>query len=326
MRESLPLIVDIKTGSTEDGPGIRSTVFFKGCPLRCRWCHNPETMDAGLEIGFFPGRCIGCFDCDEACPEGAIIKSEDERIDRSRCTRCGKCADACPAEAIRRIGKYYETDELLERLLRDRVFYEVSGGGVTLSGGEPTLWPEYAGTLLRRLKQEGIHTALQTCGYFDYSTFEEKMLPWLDLVMYDLKLMSAEDHRGGTGRDNRGILENFIRLLSGPAEILPRIPLIPGFTASEGNLEGISSFLKGNGVRRCSLLPYNPLGLSKWDNMGKNRPDLPATWMDRHQMERCRRIFERLHLPPEEGPIRSTGLTQRPLTESAMARFMSAKS
>ena len=292
MQDSLPLIVDIKTGSTEDGPGIRSTVFFKGCPLHCTWCQNPEAMDPQVEIGFYPQCCIGCFDCAEVCPEAAILKREDQRIDRSRCTRCGKCADVCPGKAIRRIGKYYEMDELLECLLRDRVFYDVSGGGVTLSGGEPTLWPEYAGDLLRRLKQDGIRTALQTCGYFDYYAFKEEMLPWLDLIMYDLKLINGEDHLRWTGLDNQRILDNFTHLLNAPVEMIPRIPLIPGFTTSEENLQGISSFLKDNRIRRCSLLPYNPLGLSKWENLGKNRPDLPFTWMEKSQQETCHRIYD----------------------------------
>lgn len=292
MKELLPLTVDIKTGSTEDGPGIRSTVFFKGCPLSCEWCHNPEAMQPQMEIGFYPRQCIGCFDCAEVCPEGAILKGERRRIDRSTCTRCGKCADVCPGQAIRRIGKYYEVEELLEHVLRDRVFYEVSGGGVTLSGGEPTLWPEYAGNLLRGLKQEGVHTALQTCGYFEYDLFAEELLPWLDLIMYDLKLIDGEEHLKRTGRDNQRILQNFTRLLNDPVDMVPRIPLIPGFTTSEKNLEGISSFLKDNGVTRCSLLPYNPLGLSKWDHLGKNRPALPETWMEKAQEESCRRVYD----------------------------------
>jgi len=292
MKESLPLIVDIKTGSTEDGPGIRSTVFFKGCPLHCTWCQNPEAMEPQVEIGFYPRCCIGCFDCAEVCLEGAILNWEHQRIDRSRCTRCGKCADVCPGKAIRRIGRCYEIEELLEILLRDRVFYKVSGGGVTLSGGEPTLWPEYAGDLLRKLKQEGIRTALQTCGYFEYFAFKEEMLPWLDLIMYDLKLINAEDHLRWTGQDNQRILHNFTRLLNAPVEMIPRIPLIPGFTTSEENLEGISSFLKDSGVRTCSLLPYNPLGLSKWDTLGKNKPPLPETWMEKSQQETCYRIYD----------------------------------
>jgi pyruvate formate lyase activating enzyme len=292
MQEFLPLIVDIKASSSEDGPGIRSTVFFKGCPLRCAWCQNPEAMDPQVEIGFYPRCCIGCFDCEKVCPEEAVLNRGDVRIDRSRCTRCGKCADVCPGKGLRRVGRYYEVDQILEILLRDRVFYEVSGGGVTLSGGEPTFWHEYAGNLLRRLKQEGIRTALQTCGYFDYDPFKEEMLPWLDLIMYDLKLIDGQAHLRWTGHDNQRILQNFTRLLDTPVEMIPRIPLIPGFTTSEENLEGISSFLKDNGVLRCSLLPYNPLGLSKWEHLGKNRPALPETWMEKSQQETCRRIYD----------------------------------
>lgn len=291
MSEKFPLIVDVKRGSTEDGPGIRTTVFFKGCPLSCKWCQNPESIDPHVEIGFYPKSCIGCFDCEEVCPEGAILKEAEARIARSRCTRCGKCTEVCPGKGLRTIGRYYEIDALSELLLRDRAFYETSGGGVTFSGGEPTLWPDYVGRLLRRLKLEGVHTALQTCGYFEYSTFKQEMLPWLDLIMYDLKLIHPEDHLRYTGQDNEKILENFLRLLKEELEIIPRIPLIPGFTTSEENLTGISDFLEAHGVKRCSLLPYNPLGLSKWDRLGKTRPRVPTGWMQKSEEERCRRIY-----------------------------------
>ena len=291
MGDQLPLIVDIKRDSTEDGPGIRTTVFFKGCPLSCTWCQNPEAMDPQVEIGFYPQHCIGCFDCEEVCPEGAIIKEAEARIDRSRCTRCGACAEVCPGKGIQKIGVYYEVDALLEYLLRDRAFYDASGGGVTLSGGEPTLWPEYAGSLLMKLKLEGIHTALQTCGYFEYSVFMEQMLPWLDLIMYDLKLIDSQDHLRCTGRNNKRILENFRQLLNEDIGIMPRIPLIPEFTTSAENLIGISGFLREIGLQRCSLLPYNPLGLSKWDRLGKTRPVLPASWMQESEKERCHQIY-----------------------------------
>jgi len=290
VEQHLPLIVDIKRGSTEDGPGIRSTVFFKGCLLSCRWCQNPETMDPEVEIGFYPRHCLGCFDCEEVCPERAILRTKEERIDRLKCTRCGRCADVCPSRALRRIGTPWEVDDLLKLLLRDRSFYEASGGGVTLSGGEPTLWPQYAGDLLRRLKEQGIHTALQTCGDFEYHAFKEQMLPWLDLVMVDLKLMDGKDHLRWTDRDNKRILRNFGLLLREGVEVMPRIPLVPGFTASEENLRGLSGFLKDHGIRSCALLPYNPLGLSKWDSLGKSRSDLPVTWMENSQVEDCHRI------------------------------------
>lgn len=291
MLKDYPLIVDVKRDSSEDGPGIRTTVFFKGCPLSCKWCQNPEAIDPHVEIGFYPQDCIGCFDCEEVCPEGAILKEAEVRIDRSRCTRCGKCADVCPGRGLRQIGRFYEIKDLVALLLRDRSFYDASGGGVTLSGGEPTLWPVYAGKLLRKLKDEGIHTALQTCGYFEYATFKQEMLPWLDLIMYDLKLIDSEDHLRYTGQENMRIIENFSRLLNENIEIVPRIPLIPGFTTPEKNLAGISDFLKEHGVESCSLLPYNLLGLSKWERLGKSRSIMPTNLMQRSEVDSCRQIF-----------------------------------
>lgn len=286
-----PLIVDVKRGSTEDGPGIRTTVFFKGCPLSCKWCQNPEAIESKPEIGFYQKDCICCFNCEEACQQGAILKEAETRIDRSKCDACGRCAEVCPGKALRQIGRFYEIEALVSIILRDRAFYETSGGGVTLSGGEPTLWQTYAGKLLRRLKLEGIHTTLQTCGYFDYSLFGEKILPWLDLIMYDLKLISPKEHLQYTGRDNQRILENFQRLLNEDRnKVIPRIPLVPGFTTSPENLAGLSDFLKQNRVKEYSLLPYNPLGLSKWDHLGKKRPLLPTNWMSRSEEENCRKI------------------------------------
>lgn len=270
--ERLPLVVDVKRGVTEDGPGIRTTVFFKGCPLACKWCQNPEAVDPLVEIGFYPQKCIVCGECADVCPEGAIQMEAGERIDRSKCNRCGLCADACPAKALRTIGKHYEIDDLVQILLRDRTFYEVSGGGVTLSGGEPALWTGYVGNLLKTLKSEGVHTAMQTCGHFEFLAFKKDVLPWIDLIMYDLKIIDPDDHLRHTGKDNKTILGNFRRLLDEDVEILPRIPMIPGFTSSDDNLARISSFLKECRINDYYPLPYNPLGNSKWRNLGKIQP------------------------------------------------------
>jgi len=268
MLKKLPLIVDIARNRTEDGKGIRTTVFFKGCPLSCIWCQNPEAMERNVEIGFYPKNCIGCFECEKVCPEAAIIR-EKQRINRGKCTLCLRCVDACPTNSLRKIGTYYEIDELLEILLLDYIFYETSGGGITLSGGEPTLWPTYVGELLKRLKSRGIHTAIQTSGFFSYSSFKEKILPWLSLIMYDFKIIDPIMHLQYTGCDNKIILENFIKLLKEGVEVIPRIPLIPEFTDTKENLSGILEFLKKMGIERYSFLPYNPLGLSKWENLGK---------------------------------------------------------
>ena len=286
MQDGFPLIVDVKRGSTEDGPGIRTTVFFKGCPLTCLWCHNPETINPRAEIGFYLKRCIGCGECAAACPESAITLDSPERIDRRRCNRCGSCVGACPSRALRKIGDCYDVQALFDLVMRDRVFYEVSGGGVTLSGGEPALWPVYAGNLLRKLKYEKVHTTLETCGYFDYAAVVENMLPWLDLVLFDFKIMDGAEHERCTGKRNERILENFARLLEYGVEIKPRVPLIPGYTDSRENVDATSKFLRGYGLPDCELLPYNPLGMSKWKVLGRERPAKAVAGEDGNSIER----------------------------------------
>lgn len=292
MQNHGPLIFDIKRGALEDGPGIRTTVFFKGCMLRCRWCQNPESIQAGPEVAFYAADCILCGDCLEACSRGAINLENPARIDRRLCDGCGDCVRACPGRGLRLIGQFYPVEELTARLLRDRVYYEVSGGGVTLSGGEPTLNLPYLSRLLRALKQQGIHTALQTNGFFDWLEFQP-ILPHLDLIMFDVKLADPEEHRKYTGRENRPALENLARLLhSRPEAVLPRIPLIPRLTATIRNLQGISHLLQGLGVSRCSLLPYNPTGFAKAERIGRSvSPGLSRRLMPPAAEQRCREIF-----------------------------------
>ncbi len=200
MKNQRPLIFDIKRHALEDGPGIRTTIFFKGCPLRCVWCHNPESMEPGLEIGFYPSGCIRCGDCVQACPRGAAQLDLPSRIDRAICNRCGACAEACPGRGLRQIGRSYEIDELVDIILRDKVYYQSSGGGVTLSGGEPALHTDYCSQLLQRLKSNGIHTAIETSGFFKWSQFSTEILGWLDLVLFDVKLADAELHLKHTSR------------------------------------------------------------------------------------------------------------------------------
>ena len=180
-KTNLPLIVDIKRHSLEDGPGIRSVVFFKGCSLRCIFCHNPETQDPQAEIAFSEQKCIGCGKCADSCPEGAINISSQKRIDRNKCVRCGNCTRVCPGNALRLVGCYYSVEALTEILLRDLTFYHHSGGGVTLSGGECTIYPNYLKSLLRRLKSNNIHVVLETSGYFVYDVFRQKVLPYIDI-------------------------------------------------------------------------------------------------------------------------------------------------
>lgn len=281
-RETMkPLIFNIHHFALDDGPGIRTTVFFKGCPLSCIWCHNPESMDGDSEMAFYPALCIGCGDCVNVCPEAAIDpdSTDRDRIIRGKCTVCGKCAEACPAAALRVIGEYYAADELVNRLLKDRIFYETSRGGVTFSGGEPALYADYLSGVMKRLESENIHIAIQTSGMFDPSVFEEKLLPYIDLVYYDIKVFDNGKHKEYTGAGNGRILDNFVRLLKSGTEIIPRIPLVPGMSATKDNLIRTAEFLRDSGYREYELLPYNSGGIEKRNILGK---ELPRGLTDMH--------------------------------------------
>jgi len=281
-----PLIVDIRRGSLEDGPGIRSVVFFKGCPLRCAFCHNPEAQETGPELAFASERCIRCGACAAACPLGAIDLDSPARIDRGRCDLCGMCADACPGGALRLIGAWWPVEKLAQWLARDLPFYRHSGGGVTLSGGECTMFPDYIEALGRALQARGIHLALETSGYFDWDAFERQILPYLDLVLFDVKLLAGS---------NPAIRENLQRLLTQPAvEVRPRIPLIPGVTDSRESLAAIVDCLCRLGAREVSLLPYNPLGLAMYARLGKPTPALPQSFMTPEAERRVVETFRAL--------------------------------
>jgi len=275
-----PLIVDIKRHSLEDGPGIRTVVFFKGCPLRCIHCHNPETQDGRVEIAFLPSDCIQCGKCAEVCPEGAIDLASPARILRKRCTRCGLCAEECPGKGLSLIGVRYQVDLLAGILFKDLPFYRHSGGGITLSGGECTLYPHYLNALLKILKEEGIHVVLETSGYFDYSAFRRKVLPYVDMIYFDIKIADPDQHRKYTGRSNDRILRNLRALLrESSVEIHPRIPLVPGITTTRENLSGIVEILVEAGADDAFLVPYNPMGLEMNRRLGRSFPPVPSRFM-----------------------------------------------
>ncbi len=289
---NIPFIVDIKRHSLEDGPGIRSVVFFKGCPLRCVFCQNPEAQETVQEIAFSERRCIQCGGCAKVCPEGAIDYKVPQRIHRDKCTSCGKCADLCTEGALRLIGRYYPVDEITEILLRDMPFYRHSGGGVTLSGGEPALYPDYIEALLKSLKAYNINIAIETSGYFDYDKFKQKILPYVDLIYYDIKIADTETHKTYTGKSNQIIINNLCYLLKeDKIKVHPRIPLIPNITATRENLSAIVNLLCETGVGDVSLLPYNPMGIEMNEKLGRPRPPLPECFMKPDEEEDVYSMF-----------------------------------
>ena len=289
----LPLVSDIHRFALDDGPGIRTTVFLKGCPLACPWCHNPEAVSPETEIAYSAEKCIHCGDCALVCKAGAIRMETAERIDRTKCCGCGKCADVCPTLALKKIGVYYPPHLLVEELLRDRVFYETSGGGVTFSGGEPTQHMDYLSAVMKLLKQNDIPIAIETAGFFNLKEFTDKLLPYLDLIFYDIKFIDSHVHKRWTGKDNKIILTNFLKLTKKNKDlIIPRIPLIPGITATKDNLEGIADFLKKAGYDHYELLDYNSAGRAKRSYLGKAVPDaLQSLRWEAKAHEQYRRIF-----------------------------------
>lgn len=272
--DALPLIFDIRRFALDDGPGIRTTVFLKGCPLACCWCHNPESIRIGREISFQPDLCIECGECELVCPEGAIRRDMHMRIARDRCSLCGMCAEACPSTALKVMGRHAEAGELVELLLRDRVLFDTSGGGVTFSGGEPTLHLPYLVRVCRELKKKGVHIVIQTSGMFDLDAFERELLPSLDLIFFDLKLMDSLAHGQFTGLGNERIVHNFSALSRhSRRKIIPRTPLVPGITDTGENLEALAQFLRALGHDRHVLLPFNSGGASKRHFVGSDPQD-----------------------------------------------------
>lgn len=262
MKNKKAIIFDVQRYSVHDGPGIRTLVFFKGCPLRCKWCQNPESLSREREVGFFANKCIGCGECAKACPKGAIVYEGNKRINRSLCDRCGKCTEACYAEALMMIGKEYDVRTLLDMVERDRPFYDQSGGGVTVSGGEPTLQFEFLLDFLRAVKEAGLNTVIETCGSSAWSNFE-RLLPFLNIVYYDLKVMDEKEHKRLTGASNRRIKANARRLLESGKRVVFRIPLIPRMTTTEKNLSDLVDLLRELEQEEVHLLPYHKMGESK---------------------------------------------------------------
>ena len=256
-------VFEIKHFAVHDGDGIRTTVFFKGCPLRCLWCHNPEGISTKTQLAYHAHKCISCGECVSVCPAQAHrLTNGMHRFARNLCTACGKCVDACLGEAVTLYGREMTVEELLPRLLEDREFYENSGGGVTLSGGECLMHTEFCAELLRQLKSRGIHTAIDTCGDVPQATFDA-VIPYTDVFLYDLKAINAEVHRRCTGRDNHRILENLRYLDACGCAIEIRIPYVPDY--NDGEIPAMAKFLRDlRHVRKIKLLPYHNYAGSKY--------------------------------------------------------------
>jgi len=289
----MAFLFDIKRFSINDGPGVRVTVFFKGCPLSCKWCHNPESQSFKTEKLYNKNKCIGCDSCVEICPENALTLTKTEGIitDFEKCVLCGKCAGVCPTHATEISGKEYSEDEIFSIILKETNMMDFSDGGVTFSGGEPLMYPEVLKKLLIRCGEENIHRAVDTCGYVKTLVIE-KIMPYTDLFLYDLKLMDSEQHKKWTGVNNELILENLRFISDNLKPFHIRIPLVDGVNSDDENIEETISFLLS--LKRkpdvVGLLPYHNIAQKKYEKLGKIYDD---EGMLEPSKERQKRILEK---------------------------------
>lgn len=267
-------IFDIQRASFVDGPGIRTTVFFKGCNLRCRWCHNPESQSTKVQMMFYKNKCTCCGKCVAVCPNHM-----------DSCDFCGKCVLYCPNDARQICGREYTVEALFDEIVKDKSFYESSGGGVTFSGGESMLQADFLCEIVKLCKENGIHTAVDTAGHVPWESFE-RVMPYTDVFLYDVKAYTDELHREGTGVSNRLILNNLTKLSKCfKGDIFVRIPVIPGFNGTDDEIGKIAAFVKGLGITNVELMPYHRMGEHKYDALGMDAviydvplPDDMARW------------------------------------------------
>ena len=264
-------ITNIQDFVVHDGPGLRIIIFFKGCPLRCRWCQNPVNIHSLPEIEYHSSLCLDCLKCLQICPiPGAIIRDREVRIDRGKCNKCMACVDVCLGKALRKVGEWKSVKELMETIIKYKPFFDSSNnGGVTLSGGDPIFQPEFTLRLLKSCKNIGIHTVMETCGYTSYEILK-RIVQNVDLLIYDIKHMDEIQHINGTGKSNRLILENLKRLCKETdKEIVIHIPLISGFNDDDKNITKTAEFISSlNKIKHIDLLPFNELASGSYKALG----------------------------------------------------------
>lgn len=288
-------ITNIQKFSIHDGDGIRTTVFFKGCPLKCEWCHNPETQRFEKEMEVDGEKCTGCGTCASVCPNGAVRMTEDHRPswDPKACTFCGKCENFCPAGVREIVGREYTVKELTKELMKDQMFYEESGGGVTFSGGEVmSMDMDFILAMAKELKRQDVTLTIDTCGYVPYERFE-KILPYVNTFLYDVKVMDPELHKKYMGTDNKLILENLIRLSQDGARIYIRIPTIKEVNGNEQNMKETIAFLKEHDIHPAgvNLLPYHDTGSGKYAKLGMEYKGTDLHAPDKEEMEAFAALF-----------------------------------
>lgn len=273
------VVFDIQHYSIYDGPGIRTSVYLKGCPLSCFWCHNPESQLHNPQMGYWQERCDGCGLCVSSCSHGALaLKRKAVIRDPALCQACNTCATVCPKSAMELIGKPMSVSQITDIVLKDKIFYDNSNGGVTITGGEPAVQKNFLKALLVELKKNAIHTALETCGYFS-DELTDFLVAHTDLFLFDIKHIDPHKHRAGTGTDNELILNNFKNILNkvGDRRVIVRIPLIPTFNADLKSLSAIRSFLQENSFNgEIHLMPYHDLGKAKYKRINREPIAIPS--------------------------------------------------
>lgn len=302
--EPTGLVLEIQRMSTEDGPGLRTTVFLKGCSLACRWCHNPESISAYPEVQWVGSRCIGCGTCIQVCTRSALSRtSRGIALDRQRCNGCGDCVEACPTTAMERLGTLWSASSLAAELAKDDAYFRRSGGGITISGGEPSLQTPFARAVMSDLRERSIHVAIDTCGHVGKRALLD-LAEEADLLLYDLKLMDPDSHKRLTGHDNRRILHNLELLAhhprrqSGELDLWIRTPIIPGDTDTPQNIRAIAAFLLTlPGISRWELCAFNNLCSDKYARLDRPWPYANEALLRTEELDRLVEIAVGLGIP-----------------------------